>query len=73
MGVEHVSGLSGEQKKQLTTIVAADVFDALADLVIPLPLKPVWWLVRPAAKALCISLASGLVEGVVPLLPRLDT
>jgi hypothetical protein len=73
VGVEHVRGLSGDQKKQLSMKVVGDVFDALADFVIPLPLKPVWWLVRPAARTLCISLAAGLVEGVVPLLPRLDT
>lgn len=73
VGVEHISGLTNTQKKQLSVSVAGDVFDAIAGLVVPLPLKPVWWLVRPAARALCISLASGIVDGVVPLLPRLDT
>ena len=73
VSVEHIAGLSGEQKKELSVKVVGDVFDALADFCIPLPLKPVWWLVRPAARTLCVSLASGLVEGVVPLLPRLDS
>ena len=73
MGVEHITGLTNAQKKSLSVNVAGDVFDAVAALVVPLPLKPLWWLIRPAARALCISLASGLVEGVVPIVPRLDT
>mgnify|MGYP001364474686 CR=1 FL=1 len=73
VGVEHITGLTNAQKKSLSVNVAGDVFDAVAALVVPLPLKPLWWLIRPAARALCISLASGLVEGVVPIVPRLDT
>ena len=72
-GVEHVSGLTGPQKRELVQSVAGDIFDNLIMFCIPLPLKPVWWLVAPAARSLCVSLAGGLIEVLVPLLPKLDT
>lgn len=72
-GVEHVAGLTGPQKRELVMSIAGDIFDNLIMFCIPLPLKPVWWLVAPAARSLCVSLAGGLIEVLVPLLPKLDT
>jgi hypothetical protein len=57
----------GADKKATVIQVAATVFDAFADQVVPLALRPVWWVFRPAARSLVCSLAAGAVEVLLPL------
>jgi len=58
----------GADKKATVVEVAGTIFDQFADLMIPLALRPVWWIVRPAARALTTSLASGAVEVLLPMI-----
>ena len=58
----------GADKKATVVEMAATVFDQFADRVIPLPLRPVWWVFRPAARSLVCSLAAGAVEVLLPLI-----
>jgi len=69
IAIEAVDTLSveGSEKKVIVLDLVAVIFENFADLVIPLPLKPVWWLVRPAFKSLALSLASGAIESLLPL------
>ena len=60
-------GVGGSEKKVIVLDLVAVIFENFADLVIPLPLKPVWWLVRPAFKSLSLSLAGGAIEALLPL------
>lgn len=57
----------GADKKATVIEMAALVFDQFADQVIPLPLRPVWWMFRPAVRSLVCSLAAGAVEVLLPL------
>ncbi len=57
----------GADKKATVVQMAAAVFDQFADLVIPLPLRPAWWLFRPAVRSLVCSLAAGAVEVLLPM------
>jgi hypothetical protein len=57
----------GADKKATVVEMAAAVFDQFADLAIPLALRPVWWLLKPAVRSLVCSLAAGAVEVLLPL------
>ena len=65
-------GLAGDQKKAIVVDLAATLFDEFAGLAVPLPLKPVWWMVKPAARSLCQTLAAGAVEALIPLVRIAD-
>ena len=65
-------GLAGDQKKAIVVDLAATLFDEFADLAVPLPLKPLWWMGKPAARALCQTLAAGAVEALIPLVRIAD-
>jgi hypothetical protein len=47
------------------------MFDTFADRVVPMYLKPIWFLMRSATRALVLSLAAGAVESLLPLI-RID-
>jgi hypothetical protein len=59
--------VAGSEKKKIVVDIAGTIFDSLADLCIPAVARPVWWLVRPAARSLVLSLAAGAVESLLPL------
>jgi len=59
--------LPGSDKKALVLQAAGDLFDAVADKLIPLPAIPLWWIVRPAVRSLVLALASGAIESLLPL------
>jgi hypothetical protein len=59
--------MAGAEKKAEVLKLVAYFFDQFADLCVPLVAKPVWWIVRPAVRALVLSLASGAVESLLPL------
>ena len=69
LSIAAVDSLSapGADKKATVVEMAATVFDRFADLAIPFPLRPVWWLFRPAIRSLVCSLAAGAVEVLLPL------
>ena len=69
IAIEAVDTLTveGSEKRVIVLDLGAVIFENFADLVIPLPLKPVWWLVRPAFKSLSLSLASGAIEALLPI------
>ena len=69
IAIEAVDTLTveGSEKRVIVLDLVAVIFENFADLVIPLPLKPVWWLVRPAFKSLSLSLASGAIEALLPI------
>ena len=64
--------MAGAEKKAEVLKLVAYFFDTFADSVVPLVARPVWWLVKPAVRALILSLASGAVESLLPLV-RLAT
>tara|TARA_Y100001973_G_C5086894_1_gene275351 strand:- start:194 stop:568 length:375 start_codon:yes stop_codon:yes gene_type:complete len=59
--------VEGSEKKTIVLDLVAVLFDQFADMVIPLPAKPVWYLLKPAAKSLALTLASGAVEALLPI------
>jgi len=65
--LDTVTTLSGEQKKALALEAVGELFDAVADLAVPVVAYPVWLLARPAVRALVLALASGAIEQLLPL------
>jgi len=65
--LDVVSGMDGAEKKALVMVAVGSLFDRLADQAVPPIALPVWWLVRPAVRSLLMSLASGAVEALLPL------
>lgn len=70
LSIAAVDNLSvpGADKKATVVEMAAVVFDQFADLVIPVALRPLWWVFRPAVRSLVCSLAAGAVEVLLPLI-----
>lgn len=60
--------VSGAEKKRIVTDLAAMLFDEFADLCVPALARPAWWLLRPAARSLCLAAAAGAVEALLPLI-----
>lgn len=54
-------------KKAWAVSAVAMLFDTLADKAVPVVLWPVWMIVRPAARQLVLLAASGLIEGLIPV------
>lgn len=52
---------NADRKAWVLSIVAA-LFDQLSGLAVPVAYMPLWVVVRPAIRALCLSLASGGIE-----------
>lgn len=69
IAIEAVDALSvsGAEKKRIVSDLAAMLFDEFADLCVPTFARPAWWLLRPAARSLCLSAAAGAVESLLPL------
>jgi len=59
--------MENASKRAEVVSVVAHIFDLYADQCVPLIARPVWWLVRPAVRALCLSIAGGAVDSLVPL------
>lgn len=57
----------GEQKKAWVLEIVGVFFDEVADGLVPIYAKPVWFLLRPAVRSLVLSLASGAIESILPL------
>lgn len=65
--LDAVTNMTGEQKKALALQAVGDLFDAVADLAVPVIAYPVWLLARPAVRALVLALASGAIEQLLQL------
>ena len=66
-GLDTVTTLDGPGKKAWALACVAALFDAVADACIPFVAKPVWWIVRPAVRALVLSAAGGSLEQILAL------
>lgn len=66
-GLDTISTLDGPAKKAWALACVGSLFDAVADACIPLPAKPVWWLVRPAVRSLVLAAAGGALEQILAL------
>ena len=65
--LDHVSGLTGAEKKAIVLEAAGSLFDLVADKAVPSAVYPLWVLARPAVRSLVLAIASGAVEQVLPL------
>lgn len=65
--VDGVAGMTGAERKSQVLELAGRLFDEFADKAIPLALYPLWLLVKPAVRALALSLASGAIESLLPI------
>ena len=66
-GLDTISTLDGAAKKAWAIACVGNLFDAVADACIPLPAKPIWWIVRPAVRTLVLSAAGGALEQILTL------
>jgi len=66
-GLDTISTLDGKAKKDWAVACVGTLFDSVADACIPLPAKPVWWLVRPAVRSLVLAAAGGALEQILTL------
>jgi len=64
-----VDGLpsSGAEKKQWVLEAVGMLFDEVAGLGVPMPLWPVWAIVKPAVRQLLLLAVSGALESMLPL------
>lgn len=66
-GLDTINTLDGPAKKAWAIQSVAVLFDAVADSCVPLPAKPVWWIVRPGIRSLVLAAAGGALEQVLKL------
>jgi hypothetical protein len=65
--LDAVTGMTGAAKRAAVIEVVGMLFDAVADRCVPMLAYPLWLVVRPAARALVIAIAGGILEQVLPL------
>jgi hypothetical protein len=66
--LDTVSDLAGAEKRQMVLEAVGFLFDAIATRAVPLPLYPLWAIVRPSVRSLMIAVAAGLLEQLLPLI-----
>lgn len=59
--------IDGPSKKAWVLEAVAMLYDSVADKVIPLPLYPLWLLVRSPVRSLVLAVAGGAIESILPL------
>lgn len=59
--------MPGADKKAEVLKLVAYFFDTFSDACVPMLARPAWWIVKPATRALVLSLASGAVEFLLPV------
>ena len=62
---------AGTDKKAVVLSAVGQLFDAVADKCVPLACYPLFVLLRPALRALCLAIAAGAVESLLPLVRAL--
>lgn len=63
--------MPGSDKKAEVLKLVAYFFDQFADACVPMLARPFWWLVKPAVRALVLSLASGAVESILQVVRKI--
>jgi len=63
--LDHMD-MEGTNKKVEAVRVVTYFFDMFSDACVPVVARPLWWLVKPAIRALVVSCAGGLVEALLP-------
>ena len=66
-GLDTISTLEGPAKKSWAIACVGNLFDAVADACVPLPAKPIWWIVKPAIRSLVLAAAGGALEQILRL------
>lgn len=66
-GLDTIGGMDGPAKKAWALACVGTLFDTVADAAVPLPARPVWWIVRPAVRSLVLAAAGGALEQVLRL------
>ena len=59
--------VDGPSKKAFVLESLGLLYDAVADRLIPLPLYPVWLLMRSPVRGLVLAVAAGAIESLLPL------
>lgn len=62
--------MPGADKKAEVLKLVEYFFDQFADAVVPAWVRPFWWAIRSAIRALILSLASGAVESILLMLRK---
>lgn len=57
----------GPAKKAFVLDAIGLLYDAVVDRLVPLPMYPLWLLVRSPVRSLVIAVASGAVESLLPI------
>jgi hypothetical protein len=68
--LDATQNLTGEEKRQIVLEAIGVLFDSVAVLCVPMSLYPFWYFVRPAARALVVAIAAGIIETILPLLRK---
>jgi hypothetical protein len=66
-GLDTISTLDGEAKKNWALACVGTLFDAVADSCVPTLAWPVWFILRPAVRTLVLSAAGGALEQILKL------
>jgi hypothetical protein len=65
--------LAGPTKKQIVADCAVEIFTEFSDLMVPLPLRPLWWIIKPALRTLVHTAAAGAVDALLPVVRLAET
>lgn len=69
LAIAAVDGIpvEGIERKKMVMDFAGTMFDKYAAKMIPIYVYPFWVVIKPAARMLLMSVASGAVEAILPL------
>lgn len=67
IGLLDQVSMPGADKKAEVLKLVAYLFDNFADSCVPFLSQPVWWMVKPVVRSLVLSIASGAVEFLLPV------
>lgn len=65
--LDRMTGLSGEEKRDLALAAVGTLFDLVAGHAVPFPAWPLWAVARPAIRSLVLALSAGALEQILPL------
>jgi hypothetical protein len=66
-GLDTMDRWTGAEKKSWALSCVGTLFDTVADSCVPFAAKPIWWIVRPAVRALVLAAAGGALEQILKL------
>jgi len=70
--LDHVSNLTGAEKKEIVLHAVGRLFEVVADKAVPTALYPAWLLIRSPVRSLVLAIASGAIEQLLPLVRALS-